>query len=277
MLAEALLQQVQEAAAAAASDDKQRPGAGAAGQSYGDSGAAAGAAVAGQLAVQAVQAKRPAVRCQLALLRLDHMHDRASYSRTIKRWARELGLGGRLLFCSGGSGSNGSGESGGVTAGTRASSASPPIILIVLEGEEAGVKEYLVRQRTRVVDVDSKGRPCRERMMTVVALQEPSCPDQPGTHGSSCGGDGNGAAAAAGSQSLGGPAPAHNCSSDSGGSGGGNGGGNTGSCGCGLLFGGEFEEQVVSVPQLAALLVRCGLEGHWRAATGLPGPPPALP
>lgn len=40
------------------------------------------------------------------------------------------------------------------------------------------------------------------------------------------------------------------------------------------LFGGKFAEQEATVPELAALLLRCGLEEHWTAATGLPGPPP---
>lgn len=70
---------------------------------------------------------------QVALLRLDHMHDRRGYSKTIRRWARDLGLGGRLLFCSG-------------------------RILILLEGPAEAVRQYLVLQRTQIVDVDSRGR-----------------------------------------------------------------------------------------------------------------------
>ncbi len=72
---------------------------------------------------------------QLCLLKLDHMHSRGSYSRLIRRWAAELGLGGRLLFCG-----------------------SSPIILILLGGAADGLKEFLLRMRTRNVDVDSKGR-----------------------------------------------------------------------------------------------------------------------
>lgn len=72
---------------------------------------------------------------QLALLKLDHMHSRGSYSRLIRRWACELGLSGRLLFCG-----------------------SSPIILILLLGAAGDIKEFLLRMRTRNVDVDSKGR-----------------------------------------------------------------------------------------------------------------------
>lgn len=83
---------------------------------------------------------------QLALLRLDHMHARAAYSRTLRRWAGELGLGGRLLFSSGGG------------RGLAGAAGAAPIILILLEGSAGDVKEFVVRLRTRNVDVDSKGR-----------------------------------------------------------------------------------------------------------------------
>lgn len=87
---------------------------------------------------------------QLALLHLDHMHARTAYSRTLRRWAGELGLGGRLLFCSGGGGSMGAVGSGGA--------GGAPIILILLEGTAEDLREFVVRLRTRNVDVDSKGR-----------------------------------------------------------------------------------------------------------------------
>jgi hypothetical protein len=88
----------------------------------------------------------------VALLRLDHMHDPGLYRRTLRRWAGELRLAGRLLLCGGGS-------------GRRAA-----ILLLLLRGEEAAVREFVLRMRTRNVDVDSKGRPCRERMMDVLSL-----------------------------------------------------------------------------------------------------------
>jgi hypothetical protein len=84
-------------------------------------------------------AQRPPPEQQLErmLLRLHHMHDRSGYSRTIRRWALALGLTGRLLFCGG---------------------SSSPLILILLEGPAEALRQYLVRQRTQIVDVDSKGR-----------------------------------------------------------------------------------------------------------------------
>ncbi|KAF5842056.1 hypothetical protein DUNSADRAFT_9625 [Dunaliella salina] len=84
----------------------------------------------------------------LLLLRLDHMHSRAIYCRTVSKWASDLGLTGRIIF-------------------------KDRLILILLEGEEQHVKQYLVCHRTQNVDIDSRGRKCRERMMTV-ALHQPS-------------------------------------------------------------------------------------------------------
>ncbi|GFR49064.1 hypothetical protein Agub_g11090, partial [Astrephomene gubernaculifera] len=80
---------------------------------------------------------------QVLLLKLDHMHSRALYVRTITAWARELRLTGRLIF-------------------------QGNLILVLLEGEADAVRQYLVRHRTENVDVDSRGRKCKERMLQVI-------------------------------------------------------------------------------------------------------------
>ncbi|RUS87410.1 hypothetical protein EGW08_004864 [Elysia chlorotica] len=77
------------------------------------------------------------------LLHLDHMRSKPSYIKLIKKWAGELSLVGRLLFCQ-------------------------RVILILLQGESRDVKEYIVRNRTTNVDVDSRGRSCKERMLSVL-------------------------------------------------------------------------------------------------------------
>lgn len=92
-------------------------------------------------------------RQKQALLLLDHMHDRAGYSRTIKSWCKELGISGALIFQGGGPGG------------------CSPLILVLLRGSPADVDEYLRRQRTETVDVDSRGRKCKERMMRVLVEQ----------------------------------------------------------------------------------------------------------
>ncbi|CAG9462183.1 unnamed protein product [Pedinophyceae sp. YPF-701] len=82
-----------------------------------------------------------ATRCLLVWI--DHMRDRAGYVQQIRRWCKELSLRGSLVF-----------------HGRR--------ILLLLVGGGAELKRYLALHRTTAVDVDSKGRKCRERMMDVL-------------------------------------------------------------------------------------------------------------
>eukprot|EP00195_Chlamydomonas_chlamydogama_P000812 CAMPEP_0202919582 /NCGR_PEP_ID=MMETSP1392-20130828/76183_1 /ASSEMBLY_ACC=CAM_ASM_000868 /TAXON_ID=225041 /ORGANISM="Chlamydomonas chlamydogama, Strain SAG 11-48b" /LENGTH=209 /DNA_ID=CAMNT_0049613001 /DNA_START=148 /DNA_END=774 /DNA_ORIENTATION=+ len=81
------------------------------------------------------------------LLRLDHMRNKGLYMRSLKGWASDLGLTGCVIFL------------------CKAVS----LILILIEGAGEDVREYLRRHRTESVDVDSRGRKCKERMMDVVA------------------------------------------------------------------------------------------------------------
>ncbi|KAK2175179.1 hypothetical protein NP493_745g01034 [Ridgeia piscesae] len=82
-------------------------------------------------------------RRRIVLLHLDHMRAKVRYIKTIGQWAEELALTGRLIC-------------------------HERLILILLEGTEDDLKEYLVRHRTVSIDVDSKGRDCKERMMSVL-------------------------------------------------------------------------------------------------------------
>lgn len=77
------------------------------------------------------------------LLHLDHMRSKSSYCKLIKKWVLELGLVGRLIFCQ-------------------------RLIFILLQGNQKAIKEYIVRNRTTNVDVDSKGKSCKERMLSVL-------------------------------------------------------------------------------------------------------------
>ncbi|XP_028856379.1 RWD domain-containing protein 3 [Denticeps clupeoides] len=77
-----------------------------------------------------------------ALLLLDHMRSRAKYIKTVERFAANLHLTGRLFV-------------------------GKPI-LIILQGTRGNVKECIKLQKTVKVDVDSAGKRCKERMMTVL-------------------------------------------------------------------------------------------------------------
>ncbi|XP_046374794.2 RWD domain-containing protein 3-like [Haliotis rufescens] len=77
------------------------------------------------------------------MLHLDHMRAKSQYVKTIRRWTAELGLDGRLVFWN-------------------------RLILILLQGSPSSLKEYMVRHKSVNIDVDSRGHPCKEKMMSVL-------------------------------------------------------------------------------------------------------------
>jgi hypothetical protein len=76
-----------------------------------------------------------------ALIHIDHMRDRTLYCKTIGKWALELAISCCVLRIS-----------------------SRWNILLCLQGSTESVNEFTTRLRTQCVDVDSKGRRCKERM-----------------------------------------------------------------------------------------------------------------
>lgn len=81
------------------------------------------------------------------LLKLDHIRNRSRYIKTMTRWTEELKLSGRILFVG-------------------------HLIFILLTGVAEDIKEYLRRHKSCNIDVDSSGKPCKERMMTVLAQEQ---------------------------------------------------------------------------------------------------------
>ncbi|XP_051983953.1 RWD domain-containing protein 3 [Xyrauchen texanus] len=77
-----------------------------------------------------------------ALLHIDHMRSKAKYIKLIEKWTIELCLTGRLF--------------------------TGKLILILLQGTKENIKEYLHLQKTVKVDVDSSGKRCKEKMMSVL-------------------------------------------------------------------------------------------------------------
>ena len=84
----------------------------------------------------------------ILLLKLDHMRNKTRYIKTITRWIDELNLNGRLFFAN-------------------------HLIFILLTGGTGNVREYLRRQKTCNVDVDSFRRPCKEKMINVLLQEVP--------------------------------------------------------------------------------------------------------
>ncbi|XP_026527640.1 RWD domain-containing protein 3 isoform X2 [Notechis scutatus] len=77
------------------------------------------------------------------LLHLDHMRAKGKYIKMVEKWCRDLDLAGRLMFMG-------------------------KMILILLQGDKQNIKEYLILQKTSKVDVDSSGKKCKEKMMSVL-------------------------------------------------------------------------------------------------------------
>mmetsp|Transcript_25718 Transcript_25718/g.58496 ORF Transcript_25718/g.58496 Transcript_25718/m.58496 type:complete len:268 (-) Transcript_25718:229-1032(-) len=82
------------------------------------------------------------------VLRIDHMNEHASYMKQLERWATDGGLAGVLLYDD---------------SGRRVHD-----VVLVLQGESRAMGAFLQQLRTELVDVDSKGRKCRERQSTVL-------------------------------------------------------------------------------------------------------------
>ena len=82
----------------------------------------------------------------ILLLKLDHMRNKSRYIKTITNWVGELKLNGRIFV--------------------------GYMIFILLTGEADDVREYLRRHKTCNVDVDSSGKPCKERMMNVLIQEQ---------------------------------------------------------------------------------------------------------
>ncbi|KAJ7332483.1 hypothetical protein JRQ81_014663 [Phrynocephalus forsythii] len=77
------------------------------------------------------------------LLHLDHMRARRKYVKAVEKWCTDLTLTGRLMFMG-------------------------RVILILLQGDRRSIKEYLHLQKTSKVDVDSSGKKCKEKMISVL-------------------------------------------------------------------------------------------------------------
>ena len=93
----------------------------------------------------------------VCIAKLDHMRNEQKYLKLLNSWAKELALYGTILHT------------------------GPHFIYVVISELDdcggASLNEFLKRWRTRNVDVDSLGRPCKERLLTVLYQQQLSgCP-----------------------------------------------------------------------------------------------------
>ena len=93
----------------------------------------------------------------VCIAKLDHMRNEQKYLKLLNSWAKELTLYGKILHT------------------------GPHSIYVVIVGVNnsggTSVSEFLKRWRTQNVDVDSQGRPCKERLLSVLCQRQLSgCP-----------------------------------------------------------------------------------------------------
>merc|ERR1712059_137808 len=81
---------------------------------------------------------------ELLVVKVDHMRNVTEYVRTLEGWTISLNLHGFLVF---------SKDKG---------------IIFLLEGDKGRIGQFLINWKTVNIDVDSRGRPCKERMMQLV-------------------------------------------------------------------------------------------------------------
>lgn len=101
-----------------------------------------------------------------ALIYADHMNDGKNYRKWLRKTSDHLSL--RLIIkeCSSTSAFKNSNENG--YPKSPVTDGHPIMILVAVVGNKVQVSSFLKKWRTTRVDVDSKGKPCLERMMTVL-------------------------------------------------------------------------------------------------------------
>lgn len=77
------------------------------------------------------------------VLQYDHMRNEMKYISILEKWCDELQLSGRLVFFKN-------------------------IICHILQGPSDSLQIFIKRSRTQKVDVDSKGKKCKEKMMKIL-------------------------------------------------------------------------------------------------------------
>ena len=81
----------------------------------------------------------------VCIAKLDHMRNKHKYLKLLNSWAKELAIHGIILH-----------------------TGSHSIYVVISGTSSSSVGEFLKRWRTRNVDVDSQGRPCKEKLLSVL-------------------------------------------------------------------------------------------------------------
>ena len=93
---------------------------------------------------------KPLVAAQgntVCILHVDHIRCEAKYFKALKSWSQGLSVHGKVIH-----------------AGVH-------YIYVILIGRNESLQEFLHRWRAALIDVDSRGRPCKERLMSILCRQ----------------------------------------------------------------------------------------------------------
>ena len=81
---------------------------------------------------------------ELLVIKIDHMRNSSDYVKTLEKWSDQLGVQAVLLISS---------DQG---------------LVFILEGEKSNTSHFMLNWKTYNIDVDSRGKPCKERMITIL-------------------------------------------------------------------------------------------------------------
>ena len=99
------------------------------------------------LAAKPSKSKTHSEHQSVCIARIDHMRNEVKYFKTLRSWASELEICGKI-----------------VNAGLHA-------IYVILVGSTNRLSEFLRRWKTQNVDVDSQGKPCKEKLISTLCQQ----------------------------------------------------------------------------------------------------------
>jgi len=89
----------------------------------------------------------PEMEVFVSLTEIDHMRDKKNYMKILTQWSDSLQVFGRIVFLS---------------------NLKRKILMILFSNCIKNLKTFHNHHRTQIVDVDSSGRPCKERQMKVL-------------------------------------------------------------------------------------------------------------
>ena len=85
---------------------------------------------------------------EIVVVKIDHMRNSSNYVKTLESWTEEFCFTGVLVF---------SKDMG---------------IVLMLEGEKYGISKFIQNWKSVNIDVDSRGRPCKEKMIQILYRKE---------------------------------------------------------------------------------------------------------